>query len=80
MIAWLVVNGLGAGLHRLVVATGAGCLDQIVIGEVCRADPAELGLADVLIEPPHASSAESLTLIVVALGFPKLSNRRFASP
>ncbi len=80
MITWLVVNGLGVGLHRLVVTTGSGIPDQLVIGEIGRADPAVLGLADVLVESPHLSSAESLTLIVAAWGFPKLSNRRSASP
>ncbi|CCH30315.1 hypothetical protein ABZ816_17465 [Actinosynnema sp. NPDC047251] len=72
----LVVDGLGAGLHRLVVATGDGRVDQVVIGEVGRAAPARLALADVLVECGQRSSAASRALIVAAFGFPVGSSAR----
>jgi hypothetical protein len=78
-MAWLVVDGLGPGLHRLVVATRGRGLDQVVIGEVGRAPRAALGLADLVVEFPHRSSRASLAPIAVAFGFPAWTNRRRAS-
>ncbi|GAB2965913.1 hypothetical protein GCM10027184_12830 [Saccharothrix stipae] len=79
MIAWLVVDGVGVGVHRLVFGPLSGSLDQLLIGEVGRADPAALGLADLVIEPTHRSSSASLVVIVAAFGFPEPPSSRCAS-
>lgn len=80
MIVWLIIDGVDVGLHRLVVSTGAGGPDQFLIGEVDRADPNVLGLADLVIEPVHRASLASLASIVAVFGFPGPPNRRSASP
>ncbi|MEV0677694.1 hypothetical protein AB0I60_14340 [Actinosynnema sp. NPDC050436] len=87
-VAVLVVDGLGAGLHRLLLATGAGRWEQVVVGEPGRAAPARLALADVLVDVPvegpvcgpveggQRSRAASREVIVAALGFPMSSSPR----
>ncbi|RKT56052.1 hypothetical protein C8E97_4740 [Saccharothrix australiensis] len=75
-MALLVANGLGPGLHQLIIAGCAGRAEQLVIGEVDRAAPDLLRLADVVIGPDQGSpSAASLAFIVVAFGFPAAANR-----
>lgn len=80
MIAWLVVDGVGVGLHRLVLSTGCGSPDQVLIGEAGRADPTVLCLADIVIAATHRPSSASLASIVAVFGFPEPANRRCASP
>ncbi|MFI9811997.1 hypothetical protein [Saccharothrix variisporea] len=71
MIVWLVVNGIGPGLHRLVVGTRSGRPEQVVVGEVGRVDPERLALADVLVDPGQGRSRSARrALVVLAFGFP----------
>ncbi|NUT47550.1 MAG: hypothetical protein HOV94_09620 [Saccharothrix sp.] len=81
MIAWLVVDGYGLGLHRLVVCTRSGRAEQVVVGEVGRADPECLALADVLVDSvQRRSSSASRALVVPALGFPVATKNSCAAP